>query len=479
VKATNSKTVKKFIHLTKHLFQIIISNISQASILFVLVFALLFGNSFHRWDDDTLIVADAVDYYAYLPAALIYHDLGFGFEKDFAPELAKKKLLKFNSPINKPVIKMSMGVAFCNLPFFALAHLYASNSDEYENNGYSAPYYFMVFIAALFYLWLGLFYLRKLLLFFFSDAAVAVVILLIALATNLLFYVTLEPGMSHVYSFALISMFVYFSFQWLKEPNWKPAAILGLLLGAVTLIRPSNSIIALFPVLVFFLSQDSLKDKWLFIKNNILKILLALVFMLLVILPQLLYWKTFAGQWVYYTYIGEHFYFNNPHIYEGLFSYRKGWLVYTPIMFFSFLGLFFLIRKNWRLVIPIVVFSLLNFYVIYSWWCWWYGGSYGSRPMIDTYVIYAIPLAAFVQYFINKKVWKRIIVGSIFIFFIYFNTFQIRQYTIGLLHYAEMTKEAYWEILFKMQYPENYIDLIQKADHESALKGEDEKLEKK
>lgn len=463
----------------KSFSQFFIKNISQLSVVFTLVFTLFFGVSFHRWSNDTLIVSDALDYYAYLPAAVIYHDLNFEFEKEFPPEIAKKKLLKFKSGIGKPVIKMSMGVAFCNLPFFILGHAYASISDDLENNGYSAPYYFMVFVAAMFYLWLGLFYLRKLLLSFFDDATVALVILLIALATNLLFYVTLEPGMSHVYSFALITMFVYFSFQWLIEPNWKRSVILGFLLGMVTLIRPSNSLIALFPILVFFFSQDSLQDKLLFIKINILKLLLALVFMMLVILPQLIYWKTFTGQWVYYTYIGEKFYFNNPHIFEGLFSYRKGWLVYTPIMFFSIFGLFFLIKKNGRLVIPIVVFSLLNFYVIYSWWCWWYGGSYGSRPMIDTYVIYAIPLAAFVQYFINKKVWKRLLIGSVFVFFIYFNTFQIRQYTIGLLHYAEMTKAAYWEIVFKMQYPENYIELIQKADYESALKGEDEKLDKK
>jgi len=328
-------------------------------------------------------------------------------------------------------------------------------------------------------LWLGLLYLRKLLLSFFKEEAVAIVLILIVMATNLLYYATIEPGMSHVYNFALISMFIYFSFKWLSKASWKRTIILGLLLGIITLIRPINSLVVLFPLLVFLLGQESFHDKWSFIKNNILKILLAFVFMMLVILPQMIYWKLFTGQWIYYSYGAEIFYFNNPHIFEGLLSFRKGWLVYTPIMFFSIIGLFFLIKSHKRLVLPIVIFSILNLYVIFSWWCWWYGGSYGSRPMIDTYAIYAIPLAAFIQFFLNKKVWKRVLIGSVFVFFIYFNTFQIRQYNGSLLHYADMTKEAYIEILFKLHTPENYYDLLQKPDYESALKGEDEKLVKK
>jgi len=249
-----------------------------------------------------------------------------------------------------------------------------------------------------------------------------------------------------------------------------------LLLGFITLIRPSNLLIALFPFLVFVFEKGSFQNKVTFIQKNILKLFFVIVLLLLVLVPQMIYWKLFTGQWVFYTYGTESFYFNNPHIIKGLFSYRKGWLVYTPIMFFSIIGLFFLIKKHTRLVIPILIFSFLNLYVIFSWWCWWYGGSYGARPMIDTYAIYAIPLAAFVQFIIAKKIWKRIVVGGLFIFFIYFNTFQIRQYNIALLHYANMTKEAYWGILFKMHYPENYIDLIQTPDYESAAAGKEEEL---
>ncbi|HEY9114979.1 MAG TPA: hypothetical protein VIN10_09765 [Bacteroidales bacterium] len=469
---------KRYMQFYKRSIQNYKIEVSKIAIFFTVIFTLVFALSFHRWDDDGIIVADAINYYVYLPAGVIYQDLDFEFGKEMPEDIVRKKLSNFPSPINRPVIKMTMGVAFFMLPFFTVGHIIASLSDTYANNGYSAPYYFMIFVSALFYLWVGLYYLRKLLLLFFEEASVAIVIILIVLATNLLFYVAMEPGVSHVYNFTLISMFLYFSFKWLSNPTYKIAILLGLLLGFITLIRPSNSIIVLFPLLILLFDKNSLQSKVLIIKENLPKILLALVFMIVVLIPQMIYWKLFTGQWLFYTYGTESFYFNNPHIFEGLLSYRKGWLIYTPIMFFSIVGLFFLLKKHARLVLPIIIFSSLNLYIIFSWWCWWYGGSYGARPMIDTYAIYAIPLAAFVQFFINKKIWKQLAIGSIFIFFIYFNTFQIRQYNIALLHYANMTKEAYWGILFKMHYPDNYVDLIQTPDYESAAAGKDEQLDR-
>lgn len=454
-------------------------NLSKLSLLVTLLTTLFFGLSFHRWDDDWLIVADAVDYYLYLPAGIIYNDLSLEFKNELSEELVKKKIKYQPSPSGKNVIKMTMGIAILTSPFFIAGHLIASFSEVYENNGFSAPYYFMSFISALFWLWVGLFFLRKFLIQYFNDISVAVVLILVVLATNLLFYTSIEPGMAHVYSFAFISMFIYFSFKWLSNPDYKTSIISGLLLGFIILLRPSNILIVLLPLMFFIFDGSNFKSKVAFIQKHFLKLLLAAFFMMIVLLPQLIYWKTFTGRWFYYSYTVERFFFNNPHIIKGLFSYRKGWLLYTPIMFFAIIGLINLWKTQRQFVFPILIFSLLNMYVIYSWWNWWYGGSYSSRPMIDSYAVYAIPMAAFVQYLFQKKIWKRILIGGVFCFFIYFNTFQIRQYSIGLLHYSNMTKEAYWAILFKMRYPENYDELIQATDQKSALEGKEEQLDNK
>ncbi len=467
----------KFNHLVRSIVKRVTPFLLNIIIILTVFFTLVWGFKYKRWESDRIIIDDAIGYYGYLPAGIIFHDLDFRFRNELPKEIVQKKLWRKTSPINRSVLKMTMGPAICWLPFFAIGHIYASISDTYDNHGYSTPYYFMIFIAAIFYLWLGLFYLRKLLLLFFNQISVAIVLVVIVFATNLLYYIAIEPGMSHVYSFSMISMFIYFSLKGLKTPDIRHAIILGLLLGLITLIRPSNLLISIFPALIFAFDHGSFKSKTGFLKAHFLKILLVGVFMFIIILPQLIYWKIFTGQWVYYSYESETFYFNNPHIMDGLFSYRKGWFVYTPIMILSIFGLYYLRFYNKRLILPIIFFSLANFYVIFSWWCWWYAGSYGSRPLIDTYAIYAIPLTAFVQHLIKNNNWKRVIVGGLFIFFIYLNTFQIRQYSVALLHYSSMTKAAYWEIIFKMQFPENYNKLIQKPDYKSAMEGKEEQHE--
>ena len=74
-------------------------------------------------------------------------------------------------------------------------------------------------------------------------------------------------------------------------------------------------------------------------------------------------------------------------------------------------------------------------YVVFSWWTWWYGGSFGSRPMIDYYGLMAFPMAALIQKLAETKWWIRIVTTTVFVFFIYLNQFQMSQYRTSLLHW--------------------------------------------
>ncbi len=453
------------------------SSFSKYALLITIVSTIVVGFYYHRWSDDKIIIHDVTGYYAYLPATFIYHDLNFGFKKD-APEYVFYKLYTKTTTVNRQVIKMTMGNAICWLPFFALAHGYASLSPEYAADGYTVPYAFMLFVAAIFYLSLGLIYLRKLLLKYFMDTAVAVVLLIVVLATNLLYYVAIEPGMSHVLSFTLVILFIYHATNWLQQPKFASSVYLGLFLGLITLIRPSNLVVVLFPVLVFLFRDQEVSDKIRFIRINIINILIIGVFTVLVFVPQLIYWKYFTGDWLFYSYGQEGFFFNNPHIFKGLFSYRKGWFVYTPVMFLAIPGLIILRRYIKNYALPILIFSLINFYIIFSWWTWWYGGSFGARPIIDTYGIYAIALAAFLDFIFHKKIWKRILLGLILGFLVFLNFFQTYQYTTSLLHYDSMTRKAYWAVFLKTRFPKNYDKLIKTPDYDAAIAGKKEYQDK-
>jgi hypothetical protein len=170
----------------------------------------------------------------------------------------------------------------------------------------------------------------------------------------------------------------------------------------------------------------------------------------------------------------EGFFFNSPHISDGLFSYRKGWFVYTPIMVFAVLGLFTMKKAAAAYRLPLILTLLVLIYVIFSWWCWWYGGSFGSRVMIDYYGLLALPLATFFQHTIYRSCWVKAMVSLLAVFFIFLNFFQMNQYTRSLLHYDSMSKDLYWSIFLTKNRPADYQDNMDIPDYTKALNGENE-----
>ena len=72
-------------------------------------------------------------------------------------------------------------------------------------------------------------------------------------------------------------------------------------------------------------------------------------------------------------------------------------------MLFAVAGIFYLPRYIKGVTLGISVFLVLNVYIIFSWWSWWYGGSFGARPMIDSYGILAIPLAAMIEQMLGMR----------------------------------------------------------------------------
>jgi hypothetical protein len=142
--------------------------------------------------------------------------------------------------------------------------------------------------------------------------------------------------------------------------------------------------------------------------------------------PQLIYWKWATGHWVHYSYGNEGFDFMNPMLSKGLFGFKNGWLVYTPIMAFSLIGFFTGFRKN-PLFLALLILLPLHIYIIYSWWNWQYINGIGSRPMVDIYGLLAFPMAAFFAWIGRSKLGIGLLAIAI-IFFTWLNLFQTYQY---------------------------------------------------
>jgi hypothetical protein len=193
--------------------------------------------------------------------------------------------------------------------------------------------------------------------------------------------------------------------------------------------------------------------------------------LMLMAVPQLIYWKMQTGNFMYYSYSGEHFFFNHPRIWKGLFSFRKGWLLYTPMAALALAGFFFL-KKNARpLLIPLYLYTFLNIWIVLSWWCWWYGGGFGLRAFIESFAFLAFPLAALWAWAL-KKGWVAY-VGLMIVagFFIRLNLFQSKQYREGKLHWDSMSKAMYKATFLNPDYVKDADKLIDPPDYDAARKG--------
>jgi hypothetical protein len=374
------------------------------------------------------------------------------------------------------VIKVSMGLAILYTPFFLMGHVIATISS-YPADGYSVPYAAALILSSLFYFLLGLIILRKFLMRYFSDLAVAVVLLVLSLGTNITIYLTLVPAFSHAYSIFLFSAFLLLTDNWYRKQTVSTSILLGLTTGIIMLIRPTNGII-LFVFMLWNIEQPrDILLRFRFFLKQWSKLLLIAVCLFLVWVPQFTYWKMITGYFYYYTYGEEGFFFLQPKIAKVLFSFRKGWLLYTPAMAVALLGFRHLFLYYRKFFWGIIIFFILNLYLISSWWCWWYGGSYGHRAFIDSYPIMAIPLAAIIQFYLQKTLKQKIVVMSFAALFILHNLFQTVKFTNTAIHWDSMSKLAYFETFWKLRPTTLFFDLLEPTDAESALKGLPEKTQ--
>lgn len=156
---------------------------------------------------------------------------------------------------------------------------------------------------------------------------------------------------------------------------------------------------------------------------------------------------------------------------EFLFSYRKGWLLYTPMMALMLFG-FVIQKKTLNQILPqILILLLVMIWVNSCWWCWWFGGTFGCRVLVDFYGLFAFPLAVVIEYCLSRHFMSRLTFTIFLAFIIFVNLFQTRQKLEGQIHWDSMTKDAYWQVFLKRRFPENYDSLLKTPDYEAAKNG--------
>lgn len=428
--------------------------------LYFCLFTILAVNCFYypKWNKtgiEATISWDVSGYYMYLPAHFIYKDIKkCGFKDEI---LQKYKMTPnfqqafIHEASGNYVMKYSIGQAVLFSPFFFVAHAWASMDSSYAADGFSFPYQFMISLWMMILTFIGLIFLRKSLLEYFDEWSVGLGLIGITLGSNYLNYVAIDGAMTHNTLFTIYSLLIYTTIQFYNKPTLKKSLGIGFLVGMAALIRPTEIISCLIPILwgVNIMKRESAFKRVQFMRQQWRNLLSAVVLTLAIGSIQFLYWKYASGDWVVYSYEDQGFSWLKPHIEEGLFSFRSGWLTYSPLMVFSLIGFAFLFMKDRSLFFTCFIFSMLFMYIAFAWDIWWYGGSLGQRAMVQAYPILIFPMCALAEKLIeSRRKVAQVIVGGISVLFMYANLWFTHQCHLGgLVHVGSMTKAYYWQTL--------------------------------
>ncbi len=408
---------------------------------------------------------DVFGYYLYLPAHFIYDDPHLTDHKwldniteNYTTSPTLYQLVDMND--GKRMIKYSSGMALLYSPFFFIAHGIAPLTG-YPADGFSFPYQLLILIGSTLWSIAGIFLLLSLLRKFFSELVATIALILVGAGTNY-FQIAAIDGtlLTHNYLFTLYIWLILSTVNWHRNPTFKQAISIGISGGLISLVRPSEAVCFLIPLLWYTGNKEFLKQKVKLIKLHKLHLLAVLIPAIIIGSLQFFYWKSVTGEWLYYSYSnnpGEGFRFFPPYIIEFLFSFRKGWFVYTPIMLFAIIGLIPMIRKERQNVPAIILFLILDFWIMSAWTAWWYGGgSFSARSAVPAYPLLAIPLGYLVQWVLSSRIGVIGIIAGCF--FVLLNLFQSWQWKEKIIDKDRMTGKYYFAIFGRTSVDKEKLD---------------------
>lgn len=423
---------------------------------------------------ETGITWDVAQYYSYLPAKFCNNN-SFNFTNGQEYNLPL-------SPRGERMPKFTYGMALLYSPFFALGYKVALNQKD-PTDGYSEPFSTCLHWGSIIYGLLGLLLLRNFLVKYFDEKTTTLTLAIVFLGTNLFYYIVGWGEMSHGYLFFLNSALLLTVWHWHQKVTLARSFLIGLLIGIISLIRPSEIIVASIFVFWNVNGKREMKDQMLKLWQNKWHLMLMMFIGFLIWLPQLLFWKKMTGQYFYFSYTGERFFWTDPQVINILFSFRKGWLLYSPLVILAFIGFFFMKGEEKKLRPLLIILLISNIYILSCWWNWFFGGSFGARAFVQHLSWLAIPIAASCRFLMNPGNYRSFWQYGRYLFYafvfcgIFLNLGQTYQYVNHMIHPTSMTKETYSLIFGKYYLNSNnksaWWGTVKEADDQKLRSGED------
>ena len=423
------------------------------------------GKGYFNWKSE--IWADRAGYYIYLPATLYYHwDL-----KQAPPKMDERTGYGFYYEENGQKIrtKFTYGVAFLLSPFFVAVHYVTKLAGIPQDWAFAPVYHKMVDIGAVVYLVLGLFFVTRFLKKYTGDLIASLTALVLFTGTNLFYYTVTDSLMSHVYSFFLVALFLFFLKKHLDQPgrmlHW---VIVSLAFAFAILIRPTAILLVGVILLLDVRKSTGFVERLkFFFMSKRLPILLLVTFV--VWIPQMAYYRYLTVNFIDYSYAGENFpNLLSPRLPELWFSTINGLFTYTPMMFLVVAGTYLMIRRKtangWM---SLIMFFSLS-YIFSSWWCWYFGCAFSQRSFTDFLPLLSVPLAYLLEWSGEAvKKYRTVAIGLLILLFSWFNvrlTYAYEECFFGSSwdwnHYGKLLHKAgLWPSEPNFSYSNDYENL--------------------
>lgn len=353
-----------------------------------LTFSFHSGKGYFNWKSE--IWSDRAGYYIYLPSTFYYH-----WDQKQAPPKMDEKTgygFRYDTVSNKILTDNTYGISLLLSPFFIGVHVITKIFHIPQDWAFAPIYHHMADFAAVFYLVLGLFLLRRFLSGYFSDQTSFLTVFLLFAGTGLFYYSVAATLMPQVYTFFLSAVFLFFLKKFLIEPGrYLYFLVFSFALSFEILISPAAALMIFVVLMLDVATLKQFKERAGFFLKSRYSLVCLLIF-ILVLCPQMAYWKYSNGNYIASR--PDALWFTNllsPRLPELWFSTLNGLFIYAPMMFFVIAGMIIMIRKKaangW---LNLGIFLVLS-YLLSSWWCWYSGCSFGQPLFVAFLPLFSLP----------------------------------------------------------------------------------------
>lgn len=317
------------------------------------------------------------------------------------------------NPHGIPTVHWVIGPAILWLPFYSMGHLWTSMLNSmgtfYPVNGFDFPFQASACFGTMVYGLAGIFLSLKLASRYVPPKYAFYGTIFVWIGSPFIFYLLILPSMAHVPSMFTVTLYLYYQIQTWGRKRVSQWMVLGFLSGLMIICRLDSGAYLLTALFEYgYALKNAVEDRGKGIHVWFKGGVLFLMAFFIALSPQLLAWNYYYGNPFGISYLQEGASFNlaSPSLDVLFFSSYAGIVPCSPILVFSFAGLFFWGPKEPGLKYG-VIFSLIIILWLTSAFGWKTGDTFGYRHIVQSTAVLIIGLSCFYSVISKYSAWSN------------------------------------------------------------------------